>query len=141
MREWSYTEKSKKSLASWYYAKARLEKSKFIDYLDFLNWYTEEPKVCYYCGIREDEMQEIVHKGILTSKRFPKDGKFARGVNRGYHLEIDQKKPKEGYGRDNAVLACYFCNNDKSDVFADDNEYLAFYQNRARYLRDKLRNA
>jgi hypothetical protein len=82
-------------------------------------------------------MQELSITGILTSKRFPQEGTVGRGTNRGVWLEVDRIDPNGLYSRDNCVLCCYFCNNDKSDVFAGD-QYVQFFQNRVAYLRQLL---
>lgn len=111
----------------------------FNDFEDFLDWYSNQPKSCYYCDIKEEEVQEIVMKGILKSSRFPQNGKIGRGQSRGVWLEVDRLKPKENYSRRNCVLACYFCNNDKSDVFHAE-EYNKFKANRAGYLKGLLKN-
>ncbi|WP_255036751.1 hypothetical protein [Lacihabitans soyangensis] len=100
----------------------------------FLKWYQYQEKVCRYCGVSEKTCQEVIHKGLLNSKRFATEGVFARGVNRGYWLEIDRKEPNEPYSENNCVLACYFCNNDKSDVF-NEKQYLEFKENRSDFLR------
>jgi hypothetical protein len=109
----------------------------FDDFEDFLNWYNEQKKECFYCGLKEQEMQEIVMKGILKSNRFPQNGIIGRGQSRGVWLEVDRLKPKENYSRAKCVLCCYFCNNDKSDVF-EGNEYKKFMENRVEYLRKKI---
>ena len=36
------------------------------------------------------------------------------------------------------MLSCYFCNNDKSDVFESAEEYTKFQNDRAGYLRNKI---
>jgi hypothetical protein len=95
-------------------------------------------KKCHYCGVSEYVVQEIVTKGLLTSKRFPQNGKTGRGQNRGMWLEVDKFNPNELYSRENYVLACYFCNNDKSDVFGG-QEYLELYHNRQSYLKNLLK--
>ncbi len=133
---WTYKEKPIKKLRDWYNDKVRKEKNGFLDIHDFLEWYKNNIKdsCCYYCGLTEKECQRIVHLGILQSKRFPKDGLFSRGVSRGYWLEIDRKDPDNTtYSKENCVPSCYFCNNDKSDVFTD-LDYKLFYQNRREYL-------
>ena len=133
---WEYKKRDEKKTRDWFNSKVRKGESNFTDYQGFLNWYSQE-KICYYCGLSEEESQEIVHKGLLTSNRFPLEGILSRGVNRGYWLEIDRKNPKALYSSDNCVLSCYFCNNDKSDVF-DDAEYKAFKENRLGFLRELL---
>lgn len=109
----------------------------FDDFEDFHAWYSKQDKVCHYCGIREAEMQEIVMTGVLTSNRFPQNGIIGRGQSRGVWLEVDRLQPKENYSRNNCVLSCYFCNNDKSDVF-EGNDYKEFMENRVEFLRRKL---
>lgn len=109
----------------------------FVDFKDFVIWYNEQEKECYYCGLKEQEMQEIAMKGILKSNRFPQNGIIGRGQSRGVWLEVDRLNPKENYSRENCVLCCYFCNNDKSDVFQG-NEYKEFMRNRVEYLRKKI---
>lgn len=135
--EWEYSIKPEANLKSWFYRKSSDGVNSFADYEDFEDWYNQDKK-CHYCGLTEEESQEIVHKGILTSNRFPKGGQFKRGVNRGYWLEIDRKKPKENYSRENCVLSCYFCNNDKSDVF-DDEQYEEFVKDRGAFLKGLLK--
>lgn len=107
--------------------------NEFLHFDDFKLWYDGQEKVCNYCGLTEEESQIIVTT-ILTSKRFPQNGKPGRGTARGMHLEVDRKNPNEKYSITNCTLSCYFCNNDKSDVFAE-LEYKAFFQDRANYLR------
>ncbi|MBC8214775.1 MAG: HNH endonuclease [Candidatus Marinimicrobia bacterium] len=109
----------------------------FDDVKDFLHWYEHQDKICYYCELKEEEMQEIVIGGILKSNRFPQNGIIGRGQSRGVWLEVDRLNPKGNYSRDNCVLCCYFCNNDKSDVFHGD-DYKEFMENRVGYLKQKI---
>lgn len=134
---WEYKPKTDKQLSDWYKAKVREGISGFNSYEDFRNWYDTKDKHCYYCGLTERESQQIVHDGILTSNRFPFQGLIKQGVNRAYWLETDRKNPKGIYSRENCVLTCYFCNNDKSDVFTEE-QYIAFKENRVHFLRSLL---
>jgi hypothetical protein len=136
---WIYQQKTNKQLKDLFDAKVRENRSDFIDLFDFRDWYDNKPKVCFYCGLTEQESQEIVHNGLLTSNRFPLNGITGRGINRGYWLEIDRKNPRGIYSRENCELSCYFCNNDKSDVFTD-IQYRAFNENRPEFLRQLIRN-
>jgi len=43
----------------------------FSDFEDFYNWFVGQDKKCYYCGIEEHEVQQIVVQGLLTLNRFP----------------------------------------------------------------------
>ena len=131
--------KTKAQLIEWYKNKVDNLISGFIDENDFLCWYDENIKntKCAYCGLSEQDSQKLVHEGKVKSLRFPIYGTISSGVNRGYWLEIDRKIPTGYYSKDNCNPSCYFCNNDKSDVFTD-SEYLEFYQDRVNFLRRLL---
>ena len=136
---WIYKKKTHKQLKNWFNDKMRKGRTGFLNFDDFKNWYDGREKVCFYCGLSEAESQKIVHNGLLVSVRFPLKGKLARGINRGYWLEIDRKNPKGIYSGDNCELACYFCNNDKSDVFSAE-QYHEFIKNRSAFLKNILNN-
>lgn len=64
---------------------------------------------CFYCGVTQEQIRELLDKKALTASR---NGK------RGISLEIERLKPDESYlVKENNVLACYWCNNAKSDHF------------------------
>ena len=136
---WTYQKKTEKQLKDWYNDKVRNNRNGFLDFDDFSNWYntTVQDRSCNYCGLSERESQKIIHYGLLTSKRFPLEGNTSQGVNRGYWLEIDKKNPAGIYSRENCVPCCYFCNNDKSDVF-NEEQYRKFKENRIDFLRNIL---
>lgn len=137
--KWVYSEKTEKQLKNWFSNKKR-SNSKIIEFKNFKEfkiWYDKKDKKCFYCGLSEEVSQEIVYKGLLKSNRFPFKGKITRGVNRGYWLEIDRKKPKGKYSHANCELSCYFCNNDKSDVF-NAPQYRKFMQDRLGFLKSLL---
>lgn len=138
--DWVYIEKSSKQLNDWFKDKVKKDICGFSDFEDFKEWYTENVRdnKCFYCGLTERESQMIVHSGFLTSKRFPVNGKFSQGVNRGYWLEIDKKNPHDIYSKENCVPSCYFCNNDKSDVFTDE-QYKEFVTDRPGFIKKLFR--
>ena len=138
---WVYKEKTKKQLDSWYKDKVREDLNGFESIEDFHSWYEENVKdgKCFYCGLTERESQKIIHDGLLTSKRFPLSGRFSQGVNRGFWLEVDKRNPKGKYSRENSVPCCYFCNNDKSDVFTDE-QYKEFVKDRSNFIKGLLNN-
>lgn len=134
---WIYKPKTEKQLKDWYRSKVRTNMSGFISYTDFKDWYDNKSKECFYCGLKEEDSQKIVHNGILTSNRFPINGNIKQGVNRGYWLEVDKKEPKGIYSRENCELSCYFCNNDKSDVF-NHIQYKEFMKDRLSFLKQLI---
>ena len=135
-----YTPKDKGQL-KWRYARINIgggKRNEFRSFDDFSDWYQEQGKVCHFCGLLEAELQELVLTGKVQSKRFPENGQISWGRARGVWLEIDRLDWSDSYSRDNCVLSCYFCTNDKSDVF-DGRTYVLFFQNRAGYLRNLLK--
>jgi hypothetical protein len=76
---------------------------------EFYAWYAAQPKKCCYCGITEAEMQGLISRGLVSTKR---------SKNRGRHLEIERKDPDRCYDDfENLSLACCWCNNAKTDTF------------------------
>ncbi len=80
-----------------------------IEYELFLSWYENHVKSCDYCGISESDAEKLFIA-------FPDS---TRGGKRGRTLELDRKNPLLKYGEDinNFALACYWCNNAKSNYF------------------------
>ncbi len=132
-----YKPKTTEQLKNWFNAKLRKEINDFENFEEFEKWYTLQIKKCVYCGITEQQSQELVMKGILKSNRFPDNGNIERGKARGVWLEIDRDKPKEKYSIKNCKLSCYFCNNDKSDIF-DSESYMEFRNDRNNYIINLL---
>lgn len=73
---------------------------------------------CHYCGITENLIEHVINntkcENINSRNRFFTKRFF---YHRGKSMEIDQIDPNLGYHLDNMVLACYWCNNAKSDEF------------------------
>jgi len=77
--------------------------------MEFYNWYTGLKRKCEYCEITEAEIQSLLDKEQLKTKRLK---------TRGRKLELDRKIPDLKYEKlDNIVLCCYWCNNAKTDTF------------------------
>lgn len=78
----------------------------------FYKWYKEQTKdgeICCYCGVHQKDIKES--KIMERSKR---------GQQRGNSIEIERVETSEGkniYSPQNCRLACYVCNNAKSDLF------------------------
>jgi len=75
---------------------------------NFYEWYEKQEKKqkgkCHYCKLPGDTKDK--YRGYF------RDGR------RGLHLEVDRKEYDQPYSPRNCVLACYPCNNAKSDVFS-----------------------
>jgi len=72
---------------------------------DFIEWFLKAEK-CSYCGCELNTLQKFYGITKKQNKR----------PTRGNSLEVDRKKDKP-YSADNCCLACYWCNNAKTDVF------------------------
>ena len=68
---------------------------------------------CYYC-----EQDSIILALSSKKRKFPEK---PHGKPRRF-LEVDRLNNDNGYEKSNCVLACYPCNNAKSDVF-DESEF------------------
>ena len=93
----------------------------FGDKLALASWYdqqyTQQNGCCYYCETPVILLRQLIEAGLLKT-RAVRGGKY-----RGGHLEID--KQGDIYDPATCVLACYYCNNDKSYIFskADYKQY------------------
>ena len=76
--------------------------------ISFYNWYETQLEKqndrCYYCHLPGDTKEHY--------------SQWFRLGRRGKKLEVDRIAAKEPYSPSNCVLACYPCNNAKSDVFS-----------------------
>jgi hypothetical protein len=64
---------------------------------EFIDWYISQPPECYYCEIQINELKKIKRKKSI--------------------MTIDRKENSLGYTLDNICLACFRCNNMKSNFF------------------------
>lgn len=76
----------------------------------FHKWFLTTERKCHYCGISEEQIDQLWQKDPMLTKR-----------KRGKALEIDRKKPNNSYEDiQNLVLSCYWCNNAKTDTFSEE---------------------
>ena len=75
---------------------------------------------CHYCETSIFDINRLIDAGLLATRATRGEGV------RGRVLEIDKKINELGYQPENCVLACYYCNNDKSYIFTAD-DYKEFY--------------
>ena len=78
------------------------------DSRSFYTWYENKERKqnsrCAYCSLPGNTKQYF--------------GQHFRKGRRGLALEVDRKDNSKPYSPSNCVLACYPCNNAKSDVFS-----------------------
>ncbi|WP_299703224.1 hypothetical protein [uncultured Pontibacter sp.] len=103
----------------------------FTSFNSFYKWYIAQHKkqdgACYYCKTDEHVIATLVEKKFNQSKRI-----------RGRYLEIERRDSAVNtYSPENCVLACYFCNNDKSDIF-EEGDYLAYLKDRKAFFDTKF---
>lgn len=70
---------------------------------------TKNKTTCSYCGISLDQIKALGENKKLNNKR---------SDTRGYTLEIDRMLPNLEYSKENCCMACYWCNNAKTDEFS-----------------------
>ena len=88
--------------------KIYMQKNLSTSFNEFFEWYMNLTPKCDYCGITEEEIKRLFEQDPDITKR-----------NRGRKLEIDRKLPNSEYDDlTNNVLACYWCNNAKTDTFS-----------------------
>ncbi len=121
-----------KRIRSLYHNKKNLEGFSFESFNSFYKWHknqhqSQEGK-CYYCKTDEKIIAILFEKKFQNRKR----------TTRGKHLEIERRDSTDNlYNEANCVLACYFCNNDKSDIF-EENEYLEYLKDRKGFLTSQF---
>lgn len=94
------------------------ESAQFESKEEFLKWYIKEPKECCYCGIKEEYLTLYFNKN--NNPQYYKD-KVNKARQRGKDLEVERIEtlnPKNVYSKENCALACYICNNAKSDFLS-----------------------
>lgn len=96
---------------------------------EFFEWYQKQPSACGYCGIEEKKVRELFggDKPFLKTKR-----------GRGKSLELERRDSLlNEYSEENCILACYLCNNHKSDLISEEDHKTYFANQIRRYLEDK----
>lgn len=85
------------------YGRAKRHNFPICSMKEFVSWYNQTKRVCYYCKIPESKL-----KFLSVSKLFKK------------RFTIDKKIPSLGYFPRNMVLSCIICNMIKSNYFSVD---------------------
>ena len=85
------------------------DKDMSVCFWEFADWYLTNSVSCCYCGCTQADLEELVSSGRIQAKS-----------GRGRILELERKKPNEPYSNfANLALACYWCNNAKTDSFTE----------------------
>lgn len=110
------------------------EDFEFANFNEFYKWYLtqfeKQKGCCYYCKTEESVLTKLFEKKYTSVKR----------SNRGKHLEVERRDSYSNkYNETNCVLACYFCNNDKSDIFSE-NEYFEYLKDRKLFFNKQLKS-
>lgn len=98
-----------------YYKTNKKKLGGFTDQAGFSDWYfsalhTNSMK-CHYCNTSILDIRQLLNRGVIA-------GRLVRGgASRGPNFEIDRMDPNGSYSRENCVLSCYYCNNDKSNTY------------------------
>ncbi|MBL7688115.1 MAG: hypothetical protein JNJ49_08765 [Bdellovibrionaceae bacterium] len=104
-----------------------------FDYDSFCAWFSDQFAVqngaCFYCRTSQLDISRLLDAGLLKSKR----------ATRGRSLEVDRINARENaYDPTNCVLACYLCNNDKSDIVSSEDYLRFFAKPKGDYLKHLL---
>jgi hypothetical protein len=105
------------------------------DFKSFYDWYTKQPRTCYYCGTEESIIKDLFINKIIE----PKHPGWEKGS-----LQIEKLDPILGYVPSNMRLACVFCNNAKSDIIEHSyyKKYISSGMNKfiLQFHYDKVKN-
>ena len=104
---------------------------------EFVKWFENTIKSqyfkCYYCNTSIFDIRSLIDQEKLKTRKI-------RYGARGRNFEIDRKINSNGYTKENCVLSCYYCNNDKSYILDSEEYKKHFGENRKKYfeyLKDK----
>jgi hypothetical protein len=95
----------------------------------WMNKIDEQNGCCAYCETSIGLISELIDAGLLKTRKVNTDGK------RGPCLELERKNANGGYSPENCALICYYCNNDKSYVYSEDEYRQFFAPARARHFK------
>jgi len=98
---------------------------------EFVKWFENTIKSqnfkCYYCDTSIFDTRSLIDQEKLKTRKI-------RYGARGRNFEIDRKINSDGYTKENCVLSCYYCNNDKSYILDSEDYKKYFGGNRKKYF-------
>ncbi len=89
----------------------------------------QNQQTCHYCGLTKSDLLLMGEKELLRKKNY-----------RGWSLEMDRKNPNLEYSKENCVMACYWCNNAKTDEFLED-EFLIIAEGIKTVWQNRFKNS
>lgn len=87
---------------------------KFDSMIKFYEFYQQLERKCCYCGIEEKQLTEYFNKTTIQSD----SAKRKRGKVLELERVVTAPAEKNVYNKENCFLACYICNNAKSDFLS-----------------------
>lgn len=118
---------SERQRARGLYTKARQNGFESRD--DLSDWFVSQLKEqkckCYFCETSIHDINRLIDAKLIAKR---KTGKGFRGPV----LEID--KNEDNYTKELCVLACHYCNNDKSNLMSKEQYKAHFGPNRKKYF-------
>lgn len=94
---------------------------KFNNFEEFYKCYNNENNKCCYCGVEEKYLEEYFNQKNIQYYRDDEDKARQRGQSLELERIITSGYEKNVYSKDNCALACYICNNAKSDFLSAKN--------------------
>jgi len=134
---YQYHPASDDQIAKMYQKVRRSGQDQFFNKDNFFHWYYRQYLACPYCGLTEHNCQEVIMTGLITSEKFTSNAEITDRKSRGLWFELDRLDPHQPYDDQNCVMCCYFCKNDKSDIFTA-AQYLEFRSDRGAYISNLL---
>jgi 5-methylcytosine-specific restriction endonuclease McrA len=85
-----------------------LFRKEYFPFSKFNELFDQDPanRECHYCKITDKDIELLRKQRRIKTKQL-----------RGYCMELDRINSNREYRPENVVLACYWCNNAKSDEF------------------------
>jgi len=106
----------------------------FSNKYDFADWFITQLKInncrCHYCETSIHDIRKLIDAELL------KERKIGFGY-RGKVLEVNKKD--NNYSKEQCVLSCYYCNNDKSYTSEKDDYKKHFGANRNDYFKKLMK--
>jgi hypothetical protein len=107
----------------------------------FADWWIEtfrkQNGCCTYCETSFDDLRKLIDASLIKTRKVRGKG------SRGRSPELERRDPELRYSPENCSLACYYCNNDKSYTYPEDQYRSYFGPARKRhfeYLKTQLKS-